>query len=89
MEQNSLQQVSRRNFMKGALVAGAATAAMGLAACSPSSPSDTGNLADTALLIRRLGSGSRHRHRGWWHRRLVRRAGRCGSRRLLTQSRGR
>lgn len=37
MEQNSLQQVSRRNFMKGALVAGAATAAMGLAACSPSS----------------------------------------------------
>ncbi|WP_270356937.1 FAD-dependent oxidoreductase [Adlercreutzia equolifaciens] len=47
MEQNSLQQVSRRNFMKGALVAGAATAAMGLAACSPNSPSDTGNLADT------------------------------------------
>lgn len=47
MEQNSLQQVSRRNFMKGALVAGAATAAMGLAACSPSSPSDAGNLADT------------------------------------------
>ena len=43
MEQNSLQQVSRRNFMKGALVAGAATAAMGLAACSPSSPSDTGS----------------------------------------------
>ena len=47
MEQESTQNLSRRNFMKGALAAGVAATAAGLTACSPSSPSSAGDLAQT------------------------------------------
>ena len=51
MEQESTQNLSRRNFMKGALAAGVAATAAGLTACSPSSPSSAGDLAQTGSCL--------------------------------------